>query len=230
MPGRASAASSSWSPSPQRGGQHAAPRLLPRRAQEARSGSALVLVAIIPWARSTRRCYLRAAAPAWAGGGGDTGSVGSTGAHGERAVGELCPGETSPLLLLALAQGFHLWPWCAPGCRGWTDGWGGSPTEKTTSGKTTSGNTTSGNTTTISRAGLSAWLLLLPWGATGIRQAQISLRAPDAGHRRQPRDGQERNSSRRSAAGARGCPRRAGADHPAGAHQWFPTPRGGHAP
>lgn len=52
--------------------------------------------------------------------GGDTGSVGSSGAHGERAVGELCPGETSPLLLLALAQGFHLWPWCAPGCRGWT--------------------------------------------------------------------------------------------------------------
>lgn len=115
---------------------------------------------------------------------------------------------------------------CGPGVhQAAEDGRGGSPTEKTTTG-----NTTSGNTTTISRAGLSAWLLLLPWGATGIRQAQISLRAPDAGHRRQPRDGQERNSSRTSAAGARGCPRRAGADHPAGAHQWFPTPRGGHAP
>lgn len=50
------------------------------------------------------------------------------------------------------------------------------------------------------------------------------------GWREQPRDGQERNSSRRSAAGAQGCPRRAGADHPAGAHQWFPTPRGGHMP
>lgn len=226
MPGRASAASSSWSPSPQRGGQHAAPRLLPRRAQEARSGSALVLVAIIPWARSTRRCYLRAAAPAWAGG-GTRGVWGAQGRMGRAQWGSFALGKPPRSSSLPWPRGFT----CGPGVhQAAEDGRGGSPTEKTTTGKTTSGKTTSGNTTTISRAGHSSWLLLLPWGATGIRQAQISLRAPDAGHRRQPRDGQERNSSRRSAAGARGCPRRAGADHPAGAHQWFPTPRGGHTP
>lgn len=186
MPGRASAASS-WSPSPQHGGQHAALRLLPRRAQEARSGSALVLVAIIPWARSTRRCYLRAAAPAWAWG-GTRGAWGAQGRMGSMQRGSLALGKPPRSSSLPWPRGFT----CGPGVhQAAADGRGGSPTEKTTTentttGNTTSGNTTSGNTTTISRAGRSAWLLLLPWGATGIGQAQISLRAPDAGHRRQP--------------------------------------------
>lgn len=125
MPGRASAAASSWSPSPQRGGQHAAPRLLPRRAQEARSGSALVLVAIIPWARSTRRCYLRAAAPAWAGG-GTRGAWGAQGRMGRAQWGSFALGKPPRSSSSRWPRGFTCGPGCrgvslvGPGCRGWT--------------------------------------------------------------------------------------------------------------